>query len=439
MRPVKVLSAAGIVVAGLNMPEPHNGCHMRLKIMMASGGLTVPCKLPGSVILDGSVGYNGSNGKSDVAAIQCSLNAVMPNMGGAMAILAEDGIAGPKTQNAILRFQTHWVNFRDSRIDPGGATLRALNRAVGASLAAAPAGPSIVQAGPKPPKPPQVSDADKLAIMKAAIRYATVKALWLPACYQAALSAVRVATRAANYAARLPIPDVAREDPDRLAFLLVAKHFKLHEKHPAEARTGARRIETFCRRMALALTNRVGKSLPGLTPGTEIIVSLWRTPSIVAGHPGYTWYGGAYERHRMLGNVHTGEEVGKISPDFADRIYLTPVFDESHDAYRLHVLVHELAHFIGDMTGGWTLGDLGYASQPKYAANNSIQRQRNADAYACFIREAGVGTMEAAKGAQADPSVFGKGPVVHKPETPVFPPVPAAPAKDPYAYPSGGV
>ena len=411
---------------------------MRLKIMMAAGGRSVPCKLPGSVILGGSVGYNGANSKDDVTSIQASLNAVMPDLGGAIEILSEDGLAGPKTQNAILRFQTRWVNFRDSRIDPGGATLRALNRAVGAGMATAPAGPSLVQAGPRSAHTPQVSNADKLAIMKAAIRHATVKAVWLPACYQASLSAVRVATKAANYAARLPSPSVAREDPERLAFLLVAKHFKLHERHPVQAAAGARRIETMCRRMSLALTNRVGKSIPGLAPGTDIIVSLWRTPRDVAGHPGYTWFGGAYERHRMLGNIHSGEEVGRLSPDFADRIYLTPEFDQSHDAYRLHVLVHELAHFIGDMSGGWTLGDLGYAYEPRYLGNGSIERQRNADAYACFIRECGVGTTDAAKGAQVNPTRFGKGPTVLTPETPVFPPVPSAPAKDPFAYPSGG-
>lgn len=429
---------------------------MQLRVLMGRTGQTrVPCRLPGAVILDGSVGYTGTNRKEDVLAIQESLNAVVAALGGPGEALKEDGIAGPRTQNAILRFQQHWVPYRDSKIEPEKATLRALNRAVGSSLTAAipaaaaaggggapAAGPAVAGpapvGAPKPPKPPVLSDADKQAIMKAAIRHATVRSVLLPACYQAALSAVRVATRATGYADRLPSPNVAREDPDRLAFLLIAKHFKLHEKDPGHARTGTKKIETMIRRMCITLVNRVGKVIPGVPPADDIFVSLWRTPRAVAGHPGYTWLGGMAERHRMLGTLHGGEVPGKLSPDYADRIYLTPEFDSSHDDYRSHVLVHELAHFIGDMQGGWTLDDLGYTYEARYRNNNSYQRLHNADAFASLVREAHFGTTLAAKGAQIAANLFGKGPNVHVAETPVLPPFPSG-TKDPYAYPSGGV
>lgn len=428
---------------------------MQLRVLMGRTGQTrVPCRLPGAVILEGSVGYTGTNRKEDVLAIQESLNAVVAALGGPGEALKEDGIAGPRTQNAILRFQQHWVPFRDSKIEPEKATLRALNRAVGSSLTAAipaaaavaggggaagpaVAGPSAVGA-PKPPKPPVLSDADKQAIMKAAIRHATVRSVLLPACYQAALSAVRVATRATAYAERLPSPNVAREDPDRLKFLLVAKHFKLHEKDPAHAKSSTKVVERMVRRMAITLVNRVGKVIPGVPPADDIFVSLWRTPRAVAGHPGYTWLGGMAERHRMLGTLHGGEVPGKLSPDYADRIYLTPEFDSSHDDYRSHVLIHELAHFIGDMQGGWTLDDLGYTYEARYRNNNSNQRLHNADAFASLVREAHFGTTLAAKGAQIAINLLGKGPNVHVAETPVFPPFPSG-TKDPFAYPTGGV
>lgn len=421
---------------------------MQLRVLMGPSGCSrVPCRLPGAVILEGAVGYNGANQKDDVVAIQASLNSVVAAMGGPGVPLAEDGIAGPKTQNAILHFQQHWVPYRDSKIEPEKATLGALNRAVGASLSIAIPATTVTAAGPaaaptpvgapKPPKPVVLTDNEKAAIMKAAIRHATVKSLWLPAAYQAALSAVRVATRATAHAERLPTPNVAREDADRLAFLLVAKHFKLHEKDPSLARAGAKRVETMIRRMCITLVNRVGKPIPGIAPADDIFVSLWRTPASVVGHPGYTWLGGAWERHRMNGLIHGGETPGKLSPDYADRIYLTPEFDKSHDDYRSHVLVHELAHFIGDMQGGWTLDDLGYTYETQYRNNNSRQRLHNADAYASLVREAGFGTTRAALGAQIAANLFGKGPVVHLPEQPVFPPY-ALGTKDPYAYPSGG-
>ena len=191
------------------------------------------------------------------------------------------------------------------------------------------------------------------------------------------------------------------------------------------------------RRMCIALVNRVGKPIPGVPPADDIFVSLWRTPRAVANHPGYTWLGGLAERHRMLGTLHGGEVPGKLSPDYADRIYLTPDFDKSHDDYRSHVLIHELAHFVGDMQGGWTLDDLGYTYEARYRNNNSNQRLHNADAFASLVREAHFGTALAAKGAQIAANLFGKGPNVHVAETPVLPPFPSG-TKDPFAYPSGG-
>ncbi|TAJ84537.1 hypothetical protein [Reyranella sp.] len=419
---------------------------MQLRVLRGRlGPSRMPCRLPGAVILDGSVGYNGTNRTDDVVAIQSSLNSVLAAMGGPGEALAEDGIAGPKTQNAILRFQEHWVPWRDSKIEPDKGTLHALNRAVGSSLAAAvpvmaTAGPTPVGA-PKPPKPPAApyfTFEDKQAIMQAGIRLGMVRTVWLPAAYRAALSAVRIATRANAHAQRLPAPKVAREDEDRLAFLLIAKHFKLHEKDAAAARAGAQRVETMIRRMCITLVNRVGKPIPGIAPAPEIFVSLWRTPAKVAGHPGYTYLGGAWQRHKMNDKIQGADLSGKVSPDYLDRIYLTPVFDQSHDDFRSHILVHELAHFIGDMAGGWTLDDLGYANEPAYLTNSSKQRLHNADAYACLVREAGFGTTRAALGAQVKASVLGKGPVVHLPEQPVLPAF-ASGTPDPYAYPSGGV
>ena len=429
---------------------------MQLRVLMGDLGRTrVPCRLPGAVILEGSVGYTGTNRKEEVLAIQQSLNAVVAELGGPGEPLKEDGLSGPRTQNAILRFQQHWVPYRDSKIEPDKATLRALNRAVGASLTAAipvaatEAAGGSVAAGPVPvggppvgapkaAKPPVLTNTDKLAIMQAAIRHATVRTVLLPACYQAALSAVRVATRATAYAAQLPSPKVAREDPDRLKFLLVAKHFKLHEKDPGHARMGTQKVETMIRRMCITLVNRVGKPIPGVPPADDIFVSLWRTPPDIPGSPGYTWWGGYAERHRMLGKLHGGEMPGKLLPDYADRIYLTPNFDRSHEDYRSHVLVHELAHFIGDMQGGWTIDDLGYTYEARYRNNTSHQRLHNADAFASLVRESHFGTTLAARGAQIAANLFGKGPNVHAAETPVLPPYRLG-TKDPFAYPSGGI
>ena len=91
----------------------------------------------------------------------------------------------------------------------------------------------------------------------------------------------------------------------------------------------------------------------------------------------------------MLGTLHGGEVPGKLSPDYADRIYLTPDFDKSHDDYRSHVLIHELAHFVGP-TGqtGVQVDDYGYRHKPGYDALVPWQRVHNADNFAQFSFDA---------------------------------------------------
>jgi len=58
-----------------------------------------------SNVISGSVGFGGSNRKSDVQLIQSMLNAVPFPKGGPNPLLGVDGLCGPKTSGAISRFQ----------------------------------------------------------------------------------------------------------------------------------------------------------------------------------------------------------------------------------------------------------------------------------------------------------------------------------------------
>lgn len=75
------------------------------------------------------VGAGGSNLHQDVVTVQELLNGVSPDNGGAKPVLKVDGIAGPKTRNAIQVFQLKHFGWKlaDARVDPDGATLRKLN------------------------------------------------------------------------------------------------------------------------------------------------------------------------------------------------------------------------------------------------------------------------------------------------------------------------
>jgi len=77
--------------------------------------------------ITGSVGRGGRNyPPSDVMTVQYLLNCVPATQGGPAKELAVDGAAGPKTIAAIEGFQRKLGGFPDGRVDPGGATLRAL-------------------------------------------------------------------------------------------------------------------------------------------------------------------------------------------------------------------------------------------------------------------------------------------------------------------------
>ncbi|WP_271680523.1 peptidoglycan-binding domain-containing protein [Thermomonas mangrovi] len=77
--------------------------------------------------ISGSVGRGGRNfPPSDVMTVQYLLNCVPASQGGPSPELAVDGAVGPKTIGAIEKYQRAIGGTCDGRVDPGGATLRAL-------------------------------------------------------------------------------------------------------------------------------------------------------------------------------------------------------------------------------------------------------------------------------------------------------------------------
>jgi peptidoglycan hydrolase-like protein with peptidoglycan-binding domain len=79
--------------------------------------------------ISGSVGRMGKNLPADVTTVQELLNNVPADSGGPVPLLAVDGIAGPKTNGAIQKFQQRQIGFSgaDGRVDPDGPTLKKLN------------------------------------------------------------------------------------------------------------------------------------------------------------------------------------------------------------------------------------------------------------------------------------------------------------------------
>ncbi len=78
--------------------------------------------------LSASVGQAGANHPYDVITIQSMLNRIPLEQGGPNPRLSEDGLVGPRTIDAIRRFQQHHGLAVDGRIDPNGRTLAKLNQ-----------------------------------------------------------------------------------------------------------------------------------------------------------------------------------------------------------------------------------------------------------------------------------------------------------------------
>lgn len=74
--------------------------------------------------LANSVGLRGKNVRPDVIRVQDALNAIPAHEGAPEKLLTLDGIAGPKTCNAIQLFQLKHFGWSiaDGRVDPGGKT-----------------------------------------------------------------------------------------------------------------------------------------------------------------------------------------------------------------------------------------------------------------------------------------------------------------------------
>ncbi len=76
--------------------------------------------------ISASVGKGGKNRPEDVVTVQYLLNCVPKGKGGPEKELVIDGLTGPLTEGAIVRFQSSVLGFADGRVDAGGKTFSAL-------------------------------------------------------------------------------------------------------------------------------------------------------------------------------------------------------------------------------------------------------------------------------------------------------------------------
>ena len=366
-------------------------------VLGALGAAPASGSLPGYVRIHGSVGSGGINHTPDVRLVQMALNSVPGSTGGAAPPLAGDGIVGPKTIAAIRRFQQLWSSVVDGRIDPQGPTLRALNALAGLPAAATPAAPRAAYAAGSPPAP---APAPTEAELRAAARWNEAQVVVMPNVVLMILTtmqllmAARIYTGSRIVASGAPDANAVRS-PQRLAFLFVAKHFRLSEVGVLPSLLALNEISNVYARCLDTIRGRTFSTPLG--PRFDRLFSLTTIPPQVIGKTAIAYVGKASAAGAPP--VPNGFSVpvgssGQTMPEISDGIYLLPGYDAVPQLH-VPVLMHELAHLCGGPTPDHWIVDMKFNSAAEYDAQKTAQRLRNVKCYEVLALEAQGGSLAA--------------------------------------------
>lgn len=289
--------------------------------------------------IEKSVGVGGFNRKDDVLKIQQLLNKIAPGDGGPLPPLAEDGLAGPKTNGAIRAFQQFHRVASDGRVDPGGPTLKRMNEVPKQGLAA--------------------QNAARLA--------RTAQAM--PALLAMAQKAIRGAESAMD---ALSLGGSGLTPPTR-PFEIADLYFAFGKQSQATTLSELRFIRTTFVRVKGVLASRISP----LTGGNPFGVSIFTIDPL-----GKDWM--AYSPMQL------GDDRREIPEVHSGHVYLCSGLDHGvvPDLFN-HILMHELLHFVDDEAKERRIVDHGYRDKAMKLPHSL--RMRNSDNYALFASHLHIG------------------------------------------------
>ncbi len=342
------------------------------------GGPDAAVENSATVAISGSVGVGGRNLAADVKAIQAALNDIPPADGGADPKLAVDGIAGPKTNRAIARFQQRNIGWSDGRIDPGGPTLKAINARRLISRAYAKGGP-----GSKTPTRATLAQQE---------RFLTNIGARLPDAMLWVQAAIRTLDFARDFHSAGEGCLIPRFGADAAA--LVDKWFRTQKLASAAAKIELiDRVQGVFRNMRMAINeSQITLAVSGWGAG-------YFQPDPKDGKPGsekydaYSFFGGWRSASGANSNLpRMSAEDNYEGPNLRqDAMYFRVSFYMSrsyHPDYVTCVMVHELAHFCGPRGGDDEIRDYTYESRRDFRTVAPKQASRTAAIFAYFAGEA---------------------------------------------------
>lgn len=282
---------------------------------------------------------------ADVRTVQCLLNKISFAEGGATPPLATDGICGKLTRAAIVRFQKVAMGtaFPDGIVDPERRTLYRLNELA---------------------TPKSVTDETLRAFYRTHIAAAG-------AMIRAGLQVVQFAMAQGS----LPNPITADPKGTRL----LQYHFKLGD---GAGRAGHLAVIERVLRDMHAITAHQPQG-PNQKPGFGFLES-GTDPALRETYYAFAYNNGAQKPGRV---TQRGMRV--------DLIYLTRRILALRDSAISYVIVHELAHFVGNAALNQPIRDPAYLhrNRPAYEAMRTEHCLLNADCFSQFCHEAQFGMV----------------------------------------------
>ncbi len=305
----------------------------------------------GSVTISAAVGRGGANLSPDVASIQKALNRINPDFGGPTVPLVPDGICGPKTLEAIQKFQLHHFGWKgaDGRVDRDGPTLARMNEILSHPQ---PTPPKIY-----PPDAPAVNDA-------------------LDQTLRIHVNEVRQWVHEARYELMALEPFIDSLNDDSEPYKRINNIFAIGQS-PNKRKTLKKILHVY-EDMERAFirhetsNNKVFELYRGKATGAS------QTGAIIA----FTTAAGFF-----MNGVET--DSFEFGPTRNDKVYLMPtgmvMWMNLDQVFYKSVLIHELAHFVGGFHSVGTIGDW----DPE---GTLLVRLRAANCYQYYARAVHFGT-----------------------------------------------
>ena len=283
-----------------------------------------------------SVGQRGFNEKPDVLKIQKLLNLISPKDGGPAIPLKEDGFIGPLTLGAIKNFQSFHQLGSDGRVDPNGPMLKKMNEI------------------------PKTALAERNARILAKVTQA------MSDLNSMATKAHKTIDQAIDF---LSLPNSLT---GKRAFELADLYFAFGKQPVPTTISELRFIRTTYHRIMTVL-NRFFTPTPFNPFGVNIFtIDPLGLPDV------------AYSR------TQKSDDAREIPEVHSGLIYLCEASDTLVPDHFVHVLYHELVHFVDDEDGGRKIGDKGKYRDKAMKAPHDI-RMRNSDNYALLATHVHMG------------------------------------------------